>query len=264
MTKKEQKTRVNVLITGSSRGIGRAAAIKFLSEGCSVTGLDVLPSSIDDPSYTHFIADVSDPTTLPPLLERGTGARSARSCADPIHESTPPERAPVPRSASEFVIAPDVIFINAGVQNSADDIATNLRGAINVTEKYAFQSAIRSVLFNASASARSGFEFPEYAASKAGLVGYMKNVAARLAPFGATANAISPGGVLTDSNKPVTDDPLLWQKIMAVTPLKKWATEQELAEWIWFLTMVNKSASGVDILIDNGESNLNSTFVWPE
>jgi 3-oxoacyl-[acyl-carrier protein] reductase len=92
----------------------------------------------------------------------------------------------------------------------------------------------------------------------------MKNVAVRLAKYGAVVNSISPGGVLTESNRPVIEDPELWDRIMAVTPLKKWATEEELAEWIWFLTAVNRSASGIDILIDNGELGLNSTFVWPE
>ena len=135
---------------------------------------------------------------------------------------------------------------------------------MNVTEKYAFQKNIKSVLFNASASAHSGFEFPEYVASKAGLIGYMKNVASRLAPLGATANSISLGGVLTDSNAPVMENEKCWNQIMEVTPLKKWATLEEVCDWVYFLTVINKSASGQDILIDNGEYNLNSTFVWPK
>ena len=51
---------------------------------------------------------------------------------------------------------------------------------------------------------------------------------------------------------------------MEATPLKKWATLEEVCDWIYFLTVINKSASGQDILIDNGEYNLNSTFVWPK
>ena len=217
------------LVTGASRGIGRAAALKYLIGGAKVYGIDVLENSIDLPGYTHFVADVARPETLPEL--------------DPL---------------------PNIIFSNAGLQNSPDDIGVNLRGTINVTEKYAFHDGIRAVLFNASASAHSGFEFPEYAASKAGVIGYMKNVAARLAKYGAVVNSISPGGVLTASNEPVTSDPELWSQIMAVTPLKKWATESEIAAWVWFLTVVNRSASGIDVLIDNGEFGLNSTFVWPE
>ena len=218
---------MRVLITGSSKGIGQAVANRFLKEGHEVIGIDLLPASINHKSYTHYIADVSKKKQLPKLNEI------------------------------------NIIINNAGTQNE-NDIANNLVGSMNVTEKYAFQPTIKSILFNASASAHSGFEFPEYVASKAGLIGYMKNVAVRLAEYGATANSISLGGVLTDSNAPVLEDEESWNKIMDATPLKKWATLEEVCDWIYFLTVINKSASGQDVLIDNGEYNLNSTFVWPK
>jgi 3-oxoacyl-[acyl-carrier protein] reductase len=250
---------LKVLITGSARGIGRSAAIKYLEEGCSVFGFDVLPGTITHNAYTHYIVDVSRPETLPNFAKDGPSG-----LCESERERGTDLRFGEESSSDTPLPPPNVIFICAGVQNSPDDIMINLKGAINVTEKYAFQPEIRSVLFCASASAHTGFEFPEYVASKAGLIGYMKNVAVRLAPYGAIANSISPGGVITESNDPVMRDPALWTKIMDVTPLKKWATEQEIADWVWFLTAVNRSASGIDILIDNGESNLASTFVWPE
>ena len=215
-----------VVITGSSSGIGERTALKFLNEGHDVIGIDLLPASINHPHYTHFIADISKKNSLPDIKDV------------------------------------EILFNNAGKQND-HDINNNLVGSINVTEKYAFQPKIKSVLFNASASAHSGFEFPEYVASKAGLIGYMKNVAVRLAEFGATANSISLGGVITSSNAPVMENEECWNKIMDATPLKKWATLNEVAEWVYFLTVINKSATGIDVLIDNGEFNLNSTFVWP-
>ena len=51
---------------------------------------------------------------------------------------------------------------------------------------------------------------------------------------------------------------------MAVTPLGKWATVDEIADWVIFLTVTNRSMSGQNLLIDNGEKDLNPTFVWPE
>ena len=218
---------MRVLITGSSNGIGEAVANKFLELGHEVIGIDLLPASISHKNYTHYIADISKKKELPNIQDV------------------------------------EIIFNNAGKQND-HDINNNLIGSINVTEKYAFQPSIKSVLFNASASAHSGFEFPEYVASKAGLIGYMKNVAVRLAEFGATANSISLGGVLTSSNAPVMEDEESWNKIMDATPLKKWATLSEVVDWVIFLTLTNKSATGIDVLIDNGEFNLNSTFVWPK
>ncbi len=216
---------MRILVTGSSKGIGLAVAQMFLEKGHVVIGMDILPPAIDHPNYIHYQKDVSKKRTLPPI---------------------------------EGI---EIIFNNAGTQNK-NDLDNNLIGAMNVVEKYAFQPAIKSVLFNASASARSGFEFPLYVASKAGVVGYMKNCATRLAQYGATCNALSLGGVLTDSNAPVMEDKRSWERIMQVTPLKKWMTLSEVCDWVYFLTITNKSMTGQDILVDNGEYNSNSTFVW--
>lgn len=218
---------MKILISGAAKGIGLAVAKRFLSCDNEVIGLDIVDSPIVDKRYTHYICDVKKPDFLPDI--KGV----------------------------------EILFLNAGRQNGEDDIADNLYGCISVTEKYAFQSEIKSVLFNASASASSGFEFPYYVASKAGVVGYMKNVAVRLAEFKATANSISLGGVLTESNLPVISDNKLWKKIMDSTPLKKWMTEDEVCDWVVFLTTVNRSMTGEDVFIDNGEYKLNSTFVWP-
>ena len=216
---------MRILVTGSSKGIGLAVAQMFLAKGHVVIGIDILPPAIDHPNYIHYQKDVSKKRTLPPI---------------------------------EGI---EIIFNNAGTQNK-NDLDNNLIGAMNVVEKYAFQPAIKSVLFNASASARSGFEFPIYVASKAGVVGYMKNVATRLAQYGATCNSLSLGGVLTSSNAPVMEDKRSWERIMQVTPLKKWMTLNEVCDWVYFLTITNKSMTGQDILVDNGEYNSNSTFVW--
>ena len=137
---------MNVVVTGSSSGIGRAIAMKFLSLGHSVTGIDIKPSTIDDSRYIHVVTDIA--------------------CDElPLIDSA------------------EILVNNAGVQDTGRDIDVNLKGTIRVTEKYAFTGRIRSVLFIASASASTGSEFPEYVASKGGVVSYMKNVALRLAPY---------------------------------------------------------------------------------
>ena len=221
---------MKVLITGSSNGIGKATAELFLGTGHQVVGLDMAETSIVDPNYIHIRADISKKESLPEIGEV------------------------------------EILINCAGVQSEDSgyrDIDVNLKGTINVTEKYAFQRAIKSVLIIASASAHTGAEFPAYSASKGGLLAYTRNAAIRLAKFGATCNSISPGGVRTDLNKPVMDDPDLWKRIMDVTPLKKWAEPQEIAQWCYFLTTINQSCTGQDIIIDNGETHLNSSFVWP-
>lgn len=219
---------MKVLITGSAGGIGRACALLFLERGHEVIGFDIKRATIENPGYTHFEVDISRPSCLPDI--------------DGI----------------------EILINNAGAQNSFDDIDVNLKGTIAVTEKYGIRKGIRSILMIASASATTGAEFPLYTASKGGIVSYMRNAAIRAAELGATCNSISPGGVATDLNDEVMNDPVLWKRIMDVTPLRKWASAQEIAEWVYFMTAVNRSCTGEDIIIDNGETRLNSCFVWPE
>ncbi len=215
---------MKTLITGTSKGIGKAIAEKFLSCEHDVTGLDVLPSAISDPHYTHVCTDVFS-GELPEITDL------------------------------------EILINNAGVQESGRDIDVNLKGTIRITEKYAFQEKIKSVLFLASSSARTGAEFPEYAASKGGMVAYMKNVALRVAKYGATSNSLSPGGVKTALNEHVMTDPTLWQAIMNETLLPKWAEPEEIAEWAYFVTVINRSMTAQDILIDNGEA-AKANFIW--
>jgi len=215
---------MKVVITGTVSGIGKAIAEKFLSCGHTVIGMDVRESSIQNRNYTHFTADIFS-SPLPEI--EGT----------------------------------EILINNAGVQDSGRDIDVNLKGTIRVTEKYAFQDKIKSVLFIASASASTGAEFPEYAASKGGTVAYMKNVALRVARYSATSNSLSPGGVTTELNAHVMNDETLWKQIMDETLIPKWATAEEIAEWAYFVTVINKSMTAQDILIDNGEA-AKSNFVW--
>ncbi len=213
-----------VLITGTSGGIGHAVAKKFLSCGHTVVGIDIMPQTIRHEMYTHHVCDIT---------------------------------------GGELPDIPDVEILinNAGVQDSGRDIAVNLGGTISVTEKYAFQKSIKSVVFIASSSASTGSEFPEYAASKGGVVAYMKNTAQRLAHYGATSNSISPGGVITELNSHIIGDPTLWGAVLSETLLGKWASSEEIAEWAYFIAVVNKSMTAQDILVDNGEA-AKFNFIW--
>lgn len=217
---------MKVLITGTSQGIGKAIADFFLKNGYDVVGIDRQKSGISHPHYAHYICDVRDKERLPRI--------------DDIN----------------------ILINNAGTQNE-DDIDVNLKALIYITEKYGIQEHIKSILNIGSASAHTGAEFPEYCASKGGILAYTKNVAMRVAPYGATCNSLDPGGVLTSLNDCVINDPVLWSRIMDETPLKRWATTEEIAEWVYFLTVTNKFCTGQNILVDGGES-INYHFVWTD
>ena len=82
-----------------------------------------------------------------------------------------------------------------------------------------------------------------------------------MAKYGATCNSLSPGGVMTDINRHIIDDERLWAAVMDESLLYKWAQPEEIAEWIYFVAVVNKSMTAQDILIDNGEQ-AKANFIW--
>lgn len=216
---------MKVLITGTSQGIGKAIAEHFLADGHDVIGIDRQAASIINDAYSHIRCDIRDHENIPQIEDV------------------------------------EILINNAGTQND-DDIDINLKSLVKVTEKYGIQPKIRSILNIGSASGHTGAEFPEYCASKGGVIAYTKNVALRVARYGATCNSLDPGGVLTPLNDCIVNDKTLWDKVMEQTPLKKWASVEEIAQWAYFMTMVNTFCTGQSIVVDGGES-INFHFVWP-
>ena len=113
---------MKVLITGTSRGIGKALAERFLAENHIVLGIDRNPETIKNDNYTHFECDITDYENLPKI---------------------------------EGV---NILINNAGVQNEKD-IDVNLKALIHITEKYGIQKDIKSILNIGSASGHTGAEF---------------------------------------------------------------------------------------------------------
>ena len=214
---------MNVLVTGTSRGIGLAVAKKFLAEGHRVWGVDLLPGTIEHPAYAHIQGDIREVTANVPDLA--------------------------------------ILVNNAGTLEEADALDVNLMGTMAFTERHIGSSSLKSVLFVASSSARNGAEFPRYSASKAGLVGYMKNLALNLSRRGVTVNSVSPGGVITPANEHILQSPELYGAVKAETLLGKWAEPEEVADLVYYLSAVNRSITGEDVLMDNGEQ-LKSNFIW--
>jgi len=215
---------MKVLITGCFGGIGWALTRIFLDKGHTVAGLDIRKASQilmkklnETGRFEFFECDISKRETLPDVADV------------------------------------NVLINNAGVQDERNAIAVNLIGYINVGEKYAFLPAIKSVLNINSIAAHTGIEFPYYCASQGGRQAYTKNLTLRLSKSGVIVNSISPGGVLTDWNKSITQNTKLYKEVLNETLLGKWAMPEEVAELAYFLTVTNKSITGQDIIIDNGE-----------
>ena len=216
---------MKIIITGTSEGIGYAAAGLFLEKGHEVIGFDIKAAAIEHENYIHYRRDIADRDY--PAIE---GAEALVLCA--------------------------------GIQSGTErDIDINLTATIAFAEFYAFTESMKSVVVIASSSALTGAEFPHYAASKGGIVTYTRNLAQRLSAYGACANALCPGAVETPMNAHILKDKKLYDAVAAESLLGKWALPEEIAEWIWFLVCVNRSMTGQELLIDNGEF-LKTNFIW--
>lgn len=209
-----------VLITGTSSGIGKATAEKFLSTGnFRVYGLDIKPATIQNTYYHHIISDVSDKDSLPEIY-------------GPI----------------------DYIINNAGTIEEDKSIATNLVGYINVAEKYGFREGVKSVLNIGSISGTDGLDTPFYSASQGGRISYTKNLALRLCKEKhIPVNILCFGATMTGLEPKLYANSDLVKQVAEQSMLNKWIMPEEAAEWVYFMSVVNKSMCGQVLIVDNGE-----------
>ena len=62
-------------------------------------------------------------------------------------------------------------------------------------------------------------------------------------------------------NRHILDDEKLYQAVLDETLLHRWADTEEIADWVYFLACVNRSMTGENLLIDNGEA-VKANFIW--
>jgi len=209
------------LITGTSTGIGKAIAELFLESGYRVIGLDLLESSITHSNYTHHICDIRE--TLPAITE-------------PLN----------------------IVVNNAGTDVRENALATNLQAAFRIEDAYVSQNT-ECVVNIGSTSAHLGIESREYSASKAGLLGYTRQLAKTMATWGGRAVSVSPGPVVTDMNSAILADSQKRAAVAEQNLLNKWIEPQEIAQAVLFMCNAS-SVTGVDLLIDCGE-HINHTEI---
>jgi 3-oxoacyl-[acyl-carrier protein] reductase len=234
-----------VLVTGASKGIGRAIAEAFAQEGANVIV-----------NYNHD-KDVAEATV------RELAKYQVRAVAIKANIAIESEVSSMMEEIQKTFGAIDIVVNNAGIfdENDSPDnldtfkniFATNLFGQIDVTRKARKYMGKGKIIFISSIHARLGNGRPSaiaYASSKAALESYMKNLAKDAAPD-ILVNAVAPGRTLTPMWGEMDEDKKTELATGHLT--NRWIEPEEIAEGVILLAK-NDSICGEVLIIDAGMS----------
>src|SRR5438445_10473722 len=236
------------IVTGAGRGIGRAIALRFASEGARVACV-----SRTDENASKIADEIN--------IKRGETAKAyAVDVAD--HAAVQKTGA---RILADFGRV-DILVNNAGVTRDAlamrmslEDwdavINTNLRGAFSFTHALVRamtkQRSGRIVNISSVIGLMGNAGQTNYAASKAGLIGFTKSLARELASRNITVNAVAPGFIATDITVGLTNE--IKKRIQAQIPLGKTGQPEDIANAIAFLASVDANyITGQVLCVDGG------------
>jgi 3-oxoacyl-[acyl-carrier protein] reductase len=231
------------LITGASRGIGRAIALQLASEGANV----IVNYNRSAEQAEQVVEEI-----------RGMGQEAYAFQADVSDEMA--VRRLVRFAEAKFQCV-DVLIVNAGIardqlaasmtlQQWEEVIQINLRGAFlcvrEVIPGMMLQKSGSIVLISSIAADRGGRGHVNYVASKGGLNAMVPSLAVEVAPKGIRVNAVSPGIIITKISQRIRD--LVEDEILAQIPLKRFGNPEEVARAACFLASPDASYITGEIL----------------
>lgn len=218
------------IITGATRGIGKAIALRFATEGCQV-------------AFTDLIADDNMKNTENELFALGVKVKGYPSDASNFAETD--------RVVNEIVNdfgGVDILVNNAGITKDAlllrmteeqwdAVINVNLKSVFNFTkavQKTMLKQKSGSIINLSSVVGVSGNAGQaNYSASKAGIIGFTKSIARELGSRGIRSNAIAPGFIITEMTAKIPEnDRKAWEEAI---PMKRGGTVDEVAKVALFL-----------------------------
>ena len=237
-----------VFVTGGSRGIGKAIALKYAQNG-----------------YNVVINYVSDKTNVEELQKEFTKL-NVECLIEKADVSKSEEVEKIVKKAIEKFNKIDVLVNNAGITRDGllmrmkeEDfdkvIEINLKGTFLITKSvipYMLKKRDGKIINLASVVGVTGNAGQcNYSASKAGIIGFTKSIAKELASRNIRADAIAPGFIDTDMTSILSDE--VKDSINVQIPMKRMGTTQEIANVAYFLGCEESSyITGQVINIDGG------------
>jgi NAD(P)-dependent dehydrogenase (short-subunit alcohol dehydrogenase family) len=235
------------LVTGASRGIGRAIVLELAREGAKV--------ALNYQSNDAAAKEVADQITR----DGGTCVLVKANLADPKQA-----RGIVKRVADQFGHL-DILVNNAGITRDKqigkmtdeewqEVIQTNLNGCFYCTSAaipiMTAQSYGRIVNVSSMNGQVGAFGQANYSASKGGIIAFTRTAALELARSGITVNSVAPGYTETDMFAKVPAD--IQAQIKAKIPLRRFAQPGEIAKAVLFLVADGDYVTGQTIGVNGG------------
>ena len=245
-----------VLVTGASRGIGRAVAQAFAAEG-DVVAVHYGSDAAAARETVGLLAGSGHVTVHARLDDANAAARMVDEAADGLGGLDV-----VVNNAGIFVAHPPVATSYSDWQQAwAQTLAVNLVGPANVVHRAVphLRAAGGGAIVNVSSRGafRGEPDTPAYGASKAGLNSFSQSMAVALAPLGISVGVVAPGFVETEMAARVLDGPG-GDAVRAQSPWGRVATAEEVASAVlWLASPGARFATGTIIDV-NGASYLRS------
>ena len=233
-----------VLVTGSTQGIGKAIAKRFVENGYSV--------------IVHCSNDIEKAERI----KNEIGADKAVIC-----DLSDMEQVAKIKDATGAV---DMLVINASVQYKQkwQDISdyeiekqlnVNVVSTLKLIQTYYPDMKAngfgRIITIGSVNQHRQHPELSFYAATKCAVMSLVKNIAKEVAPFGVTVNNVSPGAILTPRNASVYKDEVARKKVESAIPVGRFGSPEEIAGVVVMLAKDDGSyITGADIKVDGGMS----------
>lgn len=234
------------IVTGGSRGIGRAVVKKLASEGCQVAVI--------------YAGNTAKAEEVCEEVKKEFGVQAIPYQCDVADFNAVKET--VAKVKTDFGNI-DLLVNNAGINRDGllammkeeafdEVIAANLKGTFNMirqcTPVFMKKRFGRIVNLSSVAGVIGNPGQVNYSASKAGIIGLTKSVAKELASRNVTCNAVAPGFVATDMVKELTDDT---EKLASQIPLGRVGTPEDIANAVAFLLDADY-ITGVVLQVDGG------------